>query len=343
MSAALIGALGALGSSLLGNQASKDAQDDQNNFNLQMYQQYKSPEAMSRQLRNAGLNPAFALQQIATGMTETPTQSSPRDTSAMSNLGGNLTNALMTGSQADLAKQQAKAQQIENGWIDINHMLNMNRMIEETKGLKFDNYIKDQSKDMQVNIIKQQELQQYTKTYVDNLLAVGSEWDVASKAMFAKIGQPLQFEKMRYDIAATGAQLNYQLKVNKWYDKFSKAQIDSLYSNAAAALIDAHANSVNAGVNKYLAPQINKLNQEKGLSESWNRRKDKSLFSATKQSLENAATLSGYQVHDLNYGLNPVRRWLGIGSSTPNLLLTPGQVKQGVRSLKPPVSIKGFR
>ena len=92
---------------------------------------------------------------------------------------------------------------------------------------------------MQINIIKQQEQQMYTKTYTDNLLAVGSGWDVATKAAFAKVGQPLEFEKMKYDIAATAANLTYQLKVNKWYDRYSKAQIDSLYNQAAAAIISA--------------------------------------------------------------------------------------------------------
>jgi predicted lipase len=134
--------------------------------------------------------------------------------------------------------------------------------------------------------------QMYTKTYVDNLLAVGSSWDVASKAMFAQIGLPLQFEKMRTDIAATAAQLSYQLKVNKWYDRFSKAQIDSLYNNAAAALIQAHSAERNSFINAYLAPGQNDLNKnqsrnlyETSLSTSWNRKKDKSLFGITKKSL----------------------------------------------------------
>lgn len=276
----------------LGLWGSHQATKDQNAYNKSLYDQYKDPTAQAMRLRNAGLNPAFALSNIAQGAIQTPDQSQPQDTSGLQALSSSLPNAVLQDQQAELARQQAKNQEIKNGFENTKQLLDISQMVQNIKGLKFDNYVKEGSKDLQISILKQQEQQMYTKTYTDNLLAVGSEWDVAVKAMYAKQGQPLEFQKMRYDIAQTAANIAYQLKVNKWYDKFSKAQIDSLYDNAAAALINAYANQRNSFTNQYLAPaQKNMLDQQAGsyyqtgLSTQWNRRKDKALFPLTKQAL----------------------------------------------------------
>ena len=211
----------------------------------------------------------------------------------MQALSSSLPTAFLQDEQSRLLREQTANQHIRNSYENIRQMLEVNQMRESIKGLKFDNYVKNGSKDLQISILNQQNQQMYTKTYVDNLLAVGSEWDIATKAMFAKVGQPLEFEKMRTDIAATSAQLSYQMKVNKWYDRFSKAQIDSLYNNAAAALIQAHSAERNSFINAYLAPGQNDLNKnqsrnlyEQSLSTSWNRRKDKILFPLVKKSLK---------------------------------------------------------
>ena len=276
----------------IGAFASHQATKDQNAYNKMLYDEYKDPVAQAQRLRAAGLNPAFALSNIAQGALETPDQTTPQDTSGLQALSSSLPNAVLQDQQAELARQQAKNQEIKNGFENTKQLLDISQMVQNIKGLKFDNYVKEGSKDLQISILKQQEQQMYTKTYTDNLLAVGSEWDVATKAMYAKYGQPLEFEKMRYDIAQTSANIAYQLKVNKWYDKFSKAQIDSLYDNAAAALTNAYANQRNSFTNQYLAPaQRNLLIQQggnayqTGLITQWNRRKDKALFPLTKQAL----------------------------------------------------------
>lgn len=277
----------------IGAFASHQATKDQNAYNKMLYDEYKDPVAQAQRLRAAGLNPAFALSNIAQGALQTPDQTSPQDTSGLQALSSSLPNAVLQDQQAELAKQQAKNQEIKNGFENYRQLLDISQMVENIKGLKFDNYVKDGSKDIQISILKQQEKQMYTKTYVDNLMAVGSEWDVATKALYAKFGQPLEFQKMRFDIAQTSANIAYQLKVNKWYDKFSKAQINSLYDNAAAALINAYANQRNSFTNQYLAPaQRNLLIQQggnayqTGLTTQWNRRKDKALFPLTKQAIK---------------------------------------------------------
>ena len=277
MSAVFASLLGAGLSAL----ASRDAVNDQNRFNIEMYERYKTPMAQARQLRQAGLNPAFALSNIAQGAIQTPEQSSPADTSGMQSLSSSLPTAFLQDAQSSLTREQSRNQEIRNNFEMTRQLLEISKMSEDIKGLKYDNYIKNSSKEMQINIIKQTEQQMYTKTYSDNLLAVGSAWDVATKAAFAKVGQPLEFEKMKYDIAATSANIAYQLKVNKWYDRYSKAQIDSLYDQAAAAIINARSNERNSYINQYLAPaQRNALKQQAGLdyqyslSNQWTRQKD---------------------------------------------------------------------
>lgn len=330
MSAAV---LGALAGGLLSTFASQNAQDDMQKYNERMYQQYLSPSAQAINLRGAGINPAFALSQIAAGATQTPQMSSPRDTSGMQALSSSLPTAFLQDEQSRLLREQTENQQIRNSYENVRQMLEVNLMRENVKGLKFDNYVKKNTKDLQVNIIENTNRQMYTKTYVDNLLAVGTSWDVASKAMFAQIGQPLEFEKMRTDIAYTSANLSYQLKVNKWYDRFSKAQIDSLYSNAAAAIIQAHSAERNSFINQYLAPsQRNMYNQsagasyQQGLSTQWNRQKDKSLFGITKRSLK-------LGVQSQQYGLNDQIFEYNFKTSTPGRILVG--IDRGVHAVSP--------
>lgn len=326
MSAAVIGALAG---SLLSGIASQNAQDDMQKYNERMYDQYLSPSAQAKNLRGAGINPAFALSQIAAGATQTPQMSAPRDTSGYAALTSSLPSAFLQDEQSRLLREQTENQHIRNSYENIRQMLEVNQMRENIKGLKFDNYVKNGSKDLQISILNQQNQQMYTKTYVDNLLAVGSEWDVATKAMFAKVGQPLEFEKMRTDIAATSAQISYQFKVNKWYDRFSKAQIDSLYSNAAAALIQAHSAERNSYINAYLAPGQNDLNKnqsrnlyEQSLSTSWNRRKDKALFPLVKKSLKLGVDNSQF---DYNYKTSGIgQTFYGIDKFTHSVIPLSG-------------------
>lgn len=313
----------------LGLFGSHQATKDQNAYNKMLYDQYKDPTAQAQRLRNAGLNPAFALSNIAQGAIQTPDQSQPQDTSGLQALSSSLPNAVLQDQQAELARQQAKNQEIKNGFENTKQLLDISQMVQNIKGLKFDNYVKEGSKDLQISILKQQEQQMYTKTYTDNLLAVGSEWDVATKSMFAKQGQPLEFQKMRYDIAQTAANIAYQLKVNKWYDKFSKAQIDSLYDNAAAALINAYANQRNSFTSQSLAPaQKNLLDQQAGsyyqtgLSTLWNRRKDKALFPLTKQAIKLGVQ---NQQFDFNYKSSGVGQTLyGIDKFTHSVVPLTG-------------------
>lgn len=326
MSAAVIGALAG---GLLSGIASQNAQDDMQKYNERMYDQYLSPSAQAKNLRGAGINPAFALSQIAAGATQTPQMSSPRDTSGMQALSSSLPTAFLQDEQSRLLREQAENQQIRNSYENVRQMLEVNQMRENVKGLKFDNYVKKNTKDLQVNIIENTNRQMYTKTFVDNLLAVGTSWDVASKAMFAQIGQPLEFEKMRTDIAVTSANLSYQLKVNKWYDRFSKAQIDSLYSNAAAAIIQAHSAERNSFINAYLAPGQNDLNKnqsrnlyENSLSTSWNRRKDKALFPLVKKSLKLGVDNSQFDFNFKSSGIG--QTFYGIDKFTHSVIPLSG-------------------
>lgn len=326
MSAAV---LGALAGGLLSTFASQNAQDDMQKYNERMYQQYLSPSAQAKNLRGAGINPAFALSQIAAGATQTPQMSSPRDTSGMQALSSSLPTAFLQDEQSRLLREQTENQQIRNSFENVRQMLEVNQMRENVKGLKFDNYVKKNTKDLQVNIIENTNRQMYTKTYVDNLLAVGTSWDVASKAMFVRFGQPLEFEKMRTDIATASANLSYQLKVNKWYDRFSKAQIDSLYSNAAAAIIQAHSAERNSYINAYLAPGQNDLNKnqsrnlyENSLLTSWNRRKDKILFPLVKKSLKLGVDNSQFDFNFKTSGIG--QTFYGIDKFTHSIIPLSG-------------------
>lgn len=266
--------------------ASYEAIDRQNSFNEYMYNKYKNPVNASKLLLQAGINPAFAYGNIAGNMGSTPEQTAPADTSATRDAIPNAVNAFAQMQQSNLVRSQVTRQEIDNNYAAAEKAAQISKMVEETTGLKYDNYLKKSSQDMQLNILKQTEQQMYTKTYADNLLAQGSAWDLATKQMYAKIGQPLQFQKDRLEIAYTAAQIAYQQKVNKWYDKMSKAQMDSLYTNAAAAIVGARASAQNAATNaKVGASQSANLDKDTFVKGQQNYR-DNNLFKVTLQSLK---------------------------------------------------------
>ena len=277
------------GLSLLGShkaqKTSYEAIDRQNSFNEYMYNKYKNPVNASKLLLQAGINPAFAYGNIAGNMGSTPEQTAPADTSATRDAIPNAVNAFAQMQQSNLVRSQVTRQEIDNNYAAAEKAAQIAKMVQETIGLKYDNYLKKSSQDMQLNILKQTEQQMYTKTYADNLLAQGSAWDLASKSMYARIGQPQEFQKMRLEIAYTAAQIAYQEKQNKWYDRMSKAQYDSLYRNAAAAIIGARASAQNAATNaKVGASQAFSLDTDSFVKGQQNYR-DSQLFNITQKSL----------------------------------------------------------
>lgn len=277
------------GLSLIGShkaqKASYEAIDRQNSFNEYMYNKYKNPVNASKLLLQAGINPAFAYGNIAGNMGSTPEQTAPADTFATRDAIPNAVNAFAQMQQSNLVRSQVTRQEIDNNYASAEKAAQIAKMVEETTGLKYDNYLKKSSQDMQLNILKQTEQQMYTKTYADNLLAQGSAWDLASKSMYARIGQPQEFQKMRLEIAYTAAQIAYQEKQNKWYDRMSRAQYDSLYRNAAAAIIGARASAQNAATNaKVGASQAFSLDTDSFVKGQQNYR-DSQLFNITQKSL----------------------------------------------------------
>lgn len=282
----LIGAGLSLFGSHKAQKASYEAIDRQNSFNEYMYNKYKNPVNASKLLLQAGINPAFAYGNIAGNMGSTPEQTAPADTSATREAIPNAVNAFAQMQQSNLVRSQVTRQEIDNNYAAAEKAAQIAKMVEETTGLKYDNYLKKSSQDMQLNILKQTEQQMYTKTYADNLLAQGSSWDLATKQMYARIGQPLQFQKDKLEIAYTAAQIAYQQKVNKWYDKMSKAQMNSLYTNAAAAIVGARASAQNAATNaKVGASQAANLDKDTFVKGQQNYR-DNNLFKVTLQSLK---------------------------------------------------------
>lgn len=289
------------GASLLGShkaqKASYEAIDRQNSFNEYMYNKYKNPVNASKLLQQAGINPAFAYGNIAANMGSTPEQSAPADTSATRDAIPNAVNAFAQMQQSNLVRSQVTRQEIDNNYAAAEKAAQIAKMVQETTGLKYDNYLKKSSQDMQLNILKQTEQQMYTKTYADNLLAQGSAWDLATKQMYARIGQPLQFQKDRLEIAYTAAQIAYQQKVNKWYDKMSKAQMDSLYTNAAAAIVGARASAQNAATNaKVGSSQAANLDKDTFVKGQQNYR-DNNLFKVTLQSLKLGVEQQSFETH----------------------------------------------
>ena len=277
--------------------SANDAIKQQNSFNEYMYNKYKNPVNASKLLLQAGINPAFAYGNIAANMGSTPEQTAPADTSATREAFPNAVNAFAQMQQSNLVRSQTTRQEIDNNYAAAEKAAQISKMVQETIGLKYDNYLKKSSQDMQLNILKQTEQQMYTKTYADNLLAQGSAWELATKQMYARIGQPQEFQKMRLEIAYTAAQIAYQEKQNKWFDRLSKAQYDSLYSNAAAAIIGARASAQNAATNaKVGASQAYNLDTDSFVKGQQNNR-DTQLFRITKQSLKLGVQQQSFETH----------------------------------------------
>ena len=144
--------------------AANDAIKQQNSFNEYMYNKYKNPVNASKLLLQAGINPAFAYGNIASNMGSTPEQTAPADTSATREAIPNAVNAFAQMQQSNLVRSQTTRQEIDNNYAAAEKAAQISKMVQETTGLKYDNYLKKSSQDMQLNILKQTELQMYTKT-----------------------------------------------------------------------------------------------------------------------------------------------------------------------------------
>lgn len=295
ISAAAVGALGSIASGVIGGLFNKSAVAQQNDYNYQMYL-LKQPKEVRAKLLDAGINPAFAIGNIAQGTLQTPEQSQPVDYNPIANIGQSATEAYARGRESDLAREQAKNMSIQNDWQNMESMLRVAAMKEDVLGKHISNYVQDSTKEMLINMTKNQERQSYTETATKNLLQIGSEWDVATKAMYAKVGQPLEFEQLRTATAQMSAEMAYRIKQTSWYDRLTSAQISNYYQSAAAALISAYANKQNARTNQYLSTyQAGNLSSNTTFTNSQNYQLRK-LLPITEQSLKLGVELNQKRV-----------------------------------------------
>ena len=339
------------------NQANAQLAQKQNDWNLAQWNRqnsYNTPAAQRARYEEAGINPYFALGNIQSGMadslssadlanqqpvtSELQGQSSAILANSLSRAGSDFFNMSLQG-------EQAKKLQIENTF-------EASKLKEQVDSLKYDNVAKKMANDVYnssleslKNIAKNQERLSYIHVATQSLQQVGTAYDVAMKKFQQKYLQPQQYNLFEMNLNQMVADIARTKAEERWTNKQTK--LAATY--AAAAMLSSQASWLQG-----LAAQKNAATAAYSAgNEAWNRNqstyRSNYIFNKAKDfmvdeivlgvnQLSNQKRLSDYQLHDMDYGLNPARRWFGVGSWTPNVLLSPSDIKSAR-----PKRVKGFR
>lgn len=324
----------------------------QNDWNVAQWNRqnaYNTPLAQRQRYEEAGINPYFALGNINSGsaqslmsadMANQQTNSDAFNIKAAGaqQLGSSIANASSQFFNSQYQQEQTKALQIQN----TENLLSMNKRVQ---GLDYGNQAKKMANELYnanmqslMNITKNQERESYARVAQANLQTVGSQFDVAAKSFTNKFILPAQRDIAQMTIGKMVSDISYQKAQEHWTEK--QTALASKY--AAAAFLSANASWLNAKANDYGV-------RNHAWNETQSTYRENYTFNRTKNALVNQIKLGvdlldskkgllNYQLHDMDYGLNPARRWLGVGSWTPNILLSPSDIRP-----HKPKSIKGFR
>lgn len=329
----------------------------QNDWNIAQWNRqnaYNTPLAQRQRYEEAGINPYFALGNINSGSAQSlmsadmANQQSGAEAYNMqaqgaqhlgSSISTGVSNATAQFFNAQYQQEQTKALQIQN----IENLLSMTKRVQ---GLEYDNQAKKMSNELYnanmqslMNITKNQERESYARVAQANLQTVGSQFDIAAKSFTNKFILPAQRDIAQMTIGKMVSEIAYQKAQERWTEK--QTALASKY--AAAAFLSANASWLNAKAYDYGT-------RNHAWNETQSTYRDNYIFNSAKKALVNQIKygvdiletqkgLLNYHLHDMDFGLNPARRWLGIGSWTPNILLSP----HDFRSSPKPKAVKGFR
>ena len=223
----------------------------QNDWNLAQWNRqnaYNTPQAQRLRYEEAGINPYFALGNIASGQAESllsadmAKQSSGVDAFNMKaqgaqQFGSSVANASSQFFNTQYLQEQTKALQIQN----TENLLSMNKRVQ---GLEYDNQAKKMSNELYnanmqslMNITKNQERESYARVAQANLQVVGSQYDIASKAFTNKFILPAQRDIAQLTLNKMVTEIAYQKAQENW----TKKQTALAAKYAAAAMLSANA------------------------------------------------------------------------------------------------------
>ena len=229
MIGAAISALGGLASTALGLANASE----QRSYDYQMWlkqQEYNKPVNQVKRLREAGLNPALALNQITTGTADS--HAGGQEPYDFSPLQQGLSAAGTLMSQRDLVQAQAKEhsanadlQAYNVAMADAREKRSIETYIldlEERKARIRESAKSNEFKDAQIRSIDSQiessnaQLEFFNKSFDERLRSI-----------------KLQNTATEQSISLQEAQETFVREQQKWYGKLSKSQIDSAYQNIA--------------------------------------------------------------------------------------------------------------
>ena len=224
----------------------------QNDWNLAQWNRqnaYNTPQAQRQRYEDAGINPYFALGNISSGSAQGELQSAPManqqsgaesynmSAQGAQQLGASVANASSQFFNTQYQQEQTKALQIQN----TENLLSMNKRVQ---GLEYDNQAKRMANELYnanmqslMNITKNQERESYARVAQANLLTVGSQYDIASKAFTNKFILPSQRDIAQLTLSKMVTEIAYQKAQENW----TKKQTALAAKYAAASMLSANA------------------------------------------------------------------------------------------------------
>lgn len=246
------------------NALNKELAYQQNEWNLQQWNrenEYNKPSAQMERMREAGINPYFAVGNMTAGNAEGNLSSadlanqqpvvSPLQGQSGQILGSAISQAGQFGTTA-FYDNQIKAEQAKN--LQLKNAFDAQSLVERVNSLKYDNKAKQMANEVYngsmqslMNITKNQERQSYIKTAVDALQQVGTSYDVAMKSFQQRYLQPQQYDIGKMTINEMVASIAKMKSEENW----NRKQTALAASYAAAAVLSANSSWLNAKANDY--------------------------------------------------------------------------------------------
>lgn len=238
------------------NKANRELAQYQNEWNLAQWNRqnaYNTPAAQRQRYEEAGINPYFALGNIASGQAESLNSAEMANQQSGSeaynhlaqgyqSLGSAISSAGSQFFNAQYQQEQTKALQLKNTEDSLS-------MLMRVKGLRYSNEAQRMSNELfnanmqsLMNITKNQERESYSRVAIANLQQVGTSYDVAQKKFTNDFILPAQRDIAQMSIQQMIAQVAYTKAQQHWTEK----QTSLAAEYCAQGWLNAHANMLSS-------------------------------------------------------------------------------------------------
>lgn len=238
------------------NKANRELAQYQNEWNLAQWNRqnaYNTPAAQRQRYEDAGINPYFALGNIAPGQAESLNSAEMANQQSgaeaynhlaqgYQSLGNSISSAGSQFFNAQYQQEQTKALQLQNTENSLSMLLRVKGLRYSNEAQRMSNELFNANMQSLMNITKNQERESYSRVAIANLQQVGTSYDVAQKKFTNDFILPAQRDIAQMSIQQMIAQVAYTKAQQHWTEK----QTSLAAEYCAQGWLNAHANMLSS-------------------------------------------------------------------------------------------------